>query len=67
MKTQVTPAPLVSFGTEAVIVDDWPAFRSVEVAWRTTLLKSEGTPEQLVQPLLCKKTIITRQKKEGTP
>jgi hypothetical protein len=37
VKTQVTPAPDVSRGTVAVIVDDCPALRSVRVAWRMTL------------------------------
>ena len=67
MKTQFTPAPVLSLGTLAVMVVDCPALSVSDVAWSTTELKSEGTPEQLEQLLLCNISKIARQKKEGIP
>ena len=63
----MTPAPVVSFGTVAVMVTTCPAVILSEVAWRTTSLKFEGTPEQLAQLLLCRKTKKTRHKMGGNP
>jgi hypothetical protein len=67
VNTQVTPCPVVSLGTVAVIVVDCPALSWVAVAWRMTLLKSDGIPAQLVQLLLCKNINIAKQNMEGTP
>jgi hypothetical protein len=51
-KAQLTPAPVVSLGTVAVMVIICPAVILVAEARRMTELKSEGMPEQLVQLLL---------------
>jgi predicted secreted protein len=67
VNTQVTPSSSESLGTCAVIVDDWPAVSWVDEARRMTELKSEGTPEQLVQLLLCMISNIAKQNMEGIP